>query len=203
MAKVIDFGLAKSLGAGEPSDASLIQTTAGMFIGTPLYMAPERFGVQAADVDIRDDVYALGNLLYELLTGTTPIEAQRCAGLSWDELLRLIREDDPPSPSARLRNLENNALDTATALTRRPMLSSQVARGDLDWIPLKAIEKDRQRRYLSANALADDMRRYLSGEPVSAVPPSRTYRQRTLLRKHRDDDVVQATICTIRRIQGG
>ncbi|MGL4549909.1 MAG: protein kinase domain-containing protein, partial [Gemmataceae bacterium] len=160
--KVIDFGLAKACGGGTLTDQPL-ETGAGAVLGTPLYMAPEQ---AEGDVDTRADVYALGAILYELLTGTTPLDRERFADAGLAEALRLLREEEPPRPSARV------ARPTARA-------------DELDWIVMKALAKERDRRYGSPAALADDLGRFLRHEPVAAGPPSAAYRVRKFLRRHR------------------
>jgi serine/threonine protein kinase/tetratricopeptide (TPR) repeat protein len=181
--KVIDFGLAKALGAMALTDKTL-HTTYGTVVGTPLYMAPEQVGINALDVDTRTDIYALGAILYELLTGSTPLEKRRYKDVAWEEIKRLIREEEPAKPSLRLSS--SDALPTLAARRQtEPAKLSRLVRGDLDWIVLKALEKDRNRRYETANGLAMDVQRHLSGEPVLAAPPSATYRLRKFLRKRR------------------
>src|SRR5581483_1003550 len=162
--KVIDFGVAKAVG-GRLGDASL-HTGVAQLVGTPLYTSPEQAGAGGPDVDTRSDVYSLGVLLYELLTGTTPVEAGRLKDAGNDELRRIIREDDPPRPSARLGTLAPGML--AAVAARRgvePRRLGREVRGELDWIVMRCLEKDRDRRYESAAALARDVERHLAGEP--------------------------------------
>jgi eukaryotic-like serine/threonine-protein kinase len=172
--KVIDFGIAKAI--GQRLTEKTIYTRFTQMIGTPLYMSPEQAEVNALDVDIRSDVYSLGVLLYELLTGTTPFDSKRFATAPYEEIRRIIKEEDPPKPSTRLTAL-GAALTTVLAQrrTERTKLSALV-KGDLDWIVMKALEKDRSRRYETASALAADLRRFLNQEPVEARPPSTWYR---------------------------
>src|SRR5205085_1867991 len=152
--KVIDFGLAKALHDLPLTDKTLF-TGLGAILGTPLYMAPEQAEYNAVDIDKRVDVYALGVLLYELLTGSTPFEKARFAKAAWDEIRRLIKEEEPPRPSARLSTDE--ALPSVAAHRQlEPTKLGKFVRGDLDWIAMKALAKERDRRYDSANALADD-----------------------------------------------
>ncbi len=182
--KVIDFGLAKALSAvGTLTDRTLY-TAFGTVVGTPLYMAPEQVGINAMDVDTRSDVYALGVILYELLTGTTPLEKQRIKQAAWDEVQRVIREEEAPRPSLRLSS--SNALASLAASRQmEPLKLTRLIRGDLDWIVMKALEKDRARRYPTANGLARDVQRFLAQEPVEASPPSASYRLRKFARRNR------------------
>jgi len=182
--KVIDFGLAKSLGATNRLTEQTLYTAYGTVVGTPYYMAPEQVGINALDVDTRTDIFALGVMLYELLTGTTPLERQRFQRAAWDEIRRLIREEEPPRPSQRLSHSESLA-SLAASRSTEPLKLSRLIRGDLDWIVMKALEKDRNRRYDTANALAADVQRFLSAEPVLAVPPSAGYRLRKFVRRHK------------------
>jgi eukaryotic-like serine/threonine-protein kinase len=182
--KVIDFGLAKALGATGVLTDKTLHTAFGAVVGTPLYMAPEQVGINALDVDTRTDIYALGVILYELLTGTTPLEKKQLREAAWDEMRRLIREEEPPRPSMRLST--SDALPSLAAGRQiEPARLTKLIRGELDWIVMKALEKDRNRRYDTANGLAADLRRHLDGEPVLAVPPSAGYRLRKFARKNR------------------
>ncbi|MBL8232478.1 MAG: serine/threonine protein kinase [Bryobacterales bacterium] len=180
--KVIDFGLAKAL-SGEMSDASLL-TMPGSVVGTLRYMSPEQAEFGKSDIDTRSDVYSLGVLLYELATGTTPLEEEQTAKSSYVEMLRRIREEDPPPPSSRARQ---SGKSTEIARQRRNDTNRDAGllQAELDWIVMKALEKDRSRRYETANGLARDLERFLAGEPLEAAPLSATYRVRKLVRKHR------------------
>ena len=180
--KVIDFGVAKATGS-QLTDASLV-TGFGALVGTPEYMSPEQAQLNQLDIDTRSDVYALGVLLYELLTGTTPIDRKRLGQNALLEILRVIREEEPPRPSARLSTCETLASIAATRRTE-PAKLARLMRGDLDWIVMKCLEKERSRRYETANALARDLGRYLHDEVVEARPPSAGYRLRKFMRKHR------------------
>jgi serine/threonine protein kinase/tetratricopeptide (TPR) repeat protein len=197
--KVIDFGLAKALGAAALTERTL-HTAYGTAVGTPLYMAPEQVGINALDVDTRTDIYALGAILYELLTGTTPLEKRRFKEAAWDEVKRLIGEEEPPRPSLRLSS--SDALPTLAARRQmEPAKLSRSVKGDLDWITLKALEKDRNRRYETANGLALDVERHLSGEPVLAAPPSVRYRLGKFLRKRRGP-VLAASLVVLALLAG-
>jgi serine/threonine protein kinase/Tfp pilus assembly protein PilF len=193
--KVIDFGIAKAT-SGQLSEATLVTNYAQM-IGTPQYMSPEQAELTSQDVDTRSDVYSLGVLLYELLTGTTPLERERMSEISFDELRRIIREEEPPTPSTRLSTLDA-ALDTTAENrhTDRRMLTKQVS-GELDWIVMEALEKDRTRRYESASDLAKDVERYLADEPVEACPPSSVYLLRKALRRHKTSFAFTATVALL------
>ena len=140
-------------------------------IGTPLYMSPEQAEVNALDVDTRSDVYSPGRAAYELLTGTTPFDRQRLATASYDEIRRIIKEEEPPEPSTRLSSTPE-AAKIAGARRTEPAKLAKLVHGELDWIVMKALEKDRGRRYQTANGLARDIQRYLADEPVEACPPS-------------------------------
>lgn len=182
IAKVIDFGVAKAL--GERLTDLTLHTAVGQIIGTPRYMSPEQLDVTREDVDTRSDVYSLGVILYELLVGMPPFdELGGGRRQSLEELLRRIREQEPSPPSLRVSTggPQSDRLADLRGVPK-PQLSRQL-RGDLDWIVLKALE-DRERRYSSPSALADDLRRFLGGEPVEARPPSKVYRTRKFLRKH-------------------
>jgi tetratricopeptide (TPR) repeat protein len=160
-------------------------TQFGSIIGTLEYMSPEQAEMSALGVDTRSDIYSLGVLLYELLTGTTPLTRQRINEVAYDEALRLVREEEPPKPSTRL-SASGAALPMISARRRTPPTRlARLIRGELDWIVMKALEKDRTRRYETANGLARDIERFLADEPVEASPPSAIYRLKKLARKHR------------------
>jgi serine/threonine protein kinase/tetratricopeptide (TPR) repeat protein len=180
--KVIDFGIAKAV--SQRLTDKTVFTEVNQMIGTPAYMSPEQARMGALDLDTRCDIYSLGVLMYELLTGVTPFDAHTLRQAEYDEMQRMIREVDPPKPSTRLSAL--NALPQIAA-TRRvdPRKLPQLVRGELDWIVMKCLEKDRTRRYETADALRSDITRYLSDQPVLAGPPSRTYRLRKFVRRHR------------------
>ncbi|MCX6930139.1 MAG: protein kinase, partial [Verrucomicrobia bacterium] len=183
--KVIDFGIAKATGGQRLTDNTLF-TAFEQFIGTPAYMSPEQAGMSGLDIDTRSDIYALGVLLYELLTGRTPFDAKELAQAGMDEMLRRIREAEPPKPSTRLSALQGEELTTTAQRrhTEPPKLLHQV-RGDLDWVVMKCLEKNRTRRYETANGLAADLQRHLNNEPVVARPPSQMYRLQKLVRRNK------------------
>jgi tetratricopeptide (TPR) repeat protein/serine/threonine protein kinase len=196
--KVIDFGIAKATGQ-QLTDKTLFTNFAQM-IGTPLYMSPEQAQLSGLDVDTRSDVYSLGVLLYELLTGTTPFNRERFKAAGYDEMRRIIREEEPPRPSTRLSTAGRAATTASANRGSDPRRLSRLFRGELDWIVMKALEKDRNRRYESANGFAADVRRYLADEPVEACPPSVGYRLRKFGRRNRaalaTSSVVAAALLT-------
>ena len=182
--KVIDFGIAKAT-QGRLTDATVF-TAFEQFIGTPVYMSPEQAEMSSLDIDTRSDIYSLGVLLYELLTGKPPFDPKAFTQAGVDQIRRQIREVEPPRPSARLRTLDADERTTIARL--RGTAESQLSialRGDLDWIVMRCIEKDRTRRYDTANGLAMDIQRYLRNEPVVARPPSTAYLLHKLIRRHR------------------
>jgi eukaryotic-like serine/threonine-protein kinase len=181
--KVIDFGVAKALGQ-ELTDKTLFTGIAQM-VGTPLYMSPEQAGMSDLDVDTRSDIYSLGVLLYELLTGTTPFDKERFKRAAYDEIRRIIREEEPPRPSTRLSESKQALPSISAQRQTEPAKLTRLVRGELDWIVMKALEKDRNRRYETANGLALDVQRYLADEPVQACPPSASYRLRKFTRRNR------------------
>jgi WD40 repeat protein/serine/threonine protein kinase len=180
--KVIDFGLAKAM--YQPLTEHTLHTAQGLMMGTPLYMSPEQAELNNLDVDTRTDIYALGVILYELLTGTTPLERKRLKEAAWQEMLRLIKEEEPPKPSMRLSG-SGTLPNVAAQRKLEPATLTKLVRGDLDWIVMKALDKERGRRYETANGLARDLQNYLADEPVEATPPSRGYRLRKFARKHK------------------
>jgi eukaryotic-like serine/threonine-protein kinase len=181
--KVIDFGIAKAM--GQQLTEKTIYTNFAQMIGTPLYMSPEQAEISGLDVDTRSDVYSMGVLLYELLTGTTPFEGQRLSKVGYDEVRRIIREEEPLRPSARISTVGKLATTAGQKRQADPRKLTRLFRGELDWIVMKALEKDRNRRYETANSFALDVKRYLHDEPVEACPPSAAYRLRKFARRHR------------------
>jgi serine/threonine protein kinase len=183
LAKVIDFGVAKA--TSQRLTERTLYTRQGVLVGTPEYMSPEQAGTSALDVDTRTDIYSLGVLLYDLLVGALPFEPLRLRKAALDELLRIIREEEPPKPSTRISSLGNAAKAIAARRgTDLPSLSRQV-RGDLDWITMKTLEKDRQRRYQSAAELAEDLRRHLRDDPIVARPASLGYQVTKFARRNK------------------
>jgi WD40 repeat protein/serine/threonine protein kinase len=181
--KVIDFGVAKA--SGQQLTEKTLFTNFAQMIGTPLYMSPEQAEMNGLDVDTRSDVYALGVLLYELLTGTTPFDKERLRTAGYDEMRRIIREEEPAKPSTRLSTLGQAAGAASANRKSNPNRLSQLLRGELDWIVMRALEKDRNRRYESASAVAADVQRYLHDEPVLACPPNLGYQLRKFLRRNK------------------
>jgi eukaryotic-like serine/threonine-protein kinase len=181
--KVIDFGVAKATGQ-QLTDQTLV-TGFGAIVGTLEYMSPEQAELNQLDIDTRSDIYSLGVLLYELLTGTTPLEKKQLRRVAFDEMLRIIREEEPPRPSTRLSDSRDSLPSISAQRQMEPAKLTKLVRGELDWIVMKSLEKDRSRRYETANGLARDIQHYLSDEPVEACPPSSAYRLRKFARKHR------------------
>ena len=182
--KVIDFGVAKAT-EGRLTDLT-VYTQLHQFIGTPAYMSPEQAEMSGLDIDTRSDIYSLGVLLYELLTGNTPFDAKELLKRGLDEIRRTIREVEPPRPSTRLSTLANgDVTDVARQRHTEATKLINLLRGDLDWVVMKCLEKDRTRRYETANGLAMDLKRFLHNEPVVARPPSAMYRLEKLVRRNK------------------
>jgi serine/threonine protein kinase/tetratricopeptide (TPR) repeat protein len=190
--KVIDFGVAKALGQ-ELTDKTCFTEIAQM-IGTPLYMSPEQAGMSDLDIDTRSDIYSMGVLLYELLTGTTPFTKERFKKAAYDEIRRIIREEEPPKPSTRLSDSKDSLPSISAQRQTEPAKLTKLVRGELDWIVMKALEKDRNRRYEAANGLAHDIERYLNNEAVLACPPTAGYRLRKFVRRNKGPVVAAALV---------
>ena len=190
--KVIDFGLAKATTGLQLSEQSLF-TAFGSVMGTPLYMAPEQADFNAVDVDTRADVYALGVILYEMLTGTTPLTKETMKKAALDEMLRLVREQEAPTPSSRLSSAESTP-SVAANRQIEPAKLGRFVKGELDWIVLKALSKDRDRRYETANGFARDVERFLNHEPVSAGPPSTRYRLQKFVQRNRGQVIAASLV---------
>jgi len=188
--KIIDFGVAKAI--AQPLVDRPLYTEVGTLIGTPEYMSPEQAEMTGLDIDTRTDVYALGVVLYELLTGMLPFDSKTLRQQNLDEIRRTIREVEPPRPSTRVTRMD----DTQTSVGQRSGIASLAGelRGDLDWITMKALEKDRTRRYSTASQLADDIERYLSSQPVMAGPPSARYRIQKFVARNRGPVIAAAVV---------
>jgi serine/threonine protein kinase/Flp pilus assembly protein TadD len=194
VATIIDFGIAKAIGP-RLTDKTVF-TEFGQVVGTIEYMSPEQAKLNQLDIDTRTDVYSLGVLLYELLTGETPVDRKRLPEAAFDEMLRMIREEEPPKPSTRLSS--SDSLPSVAANRHvEPAKLTKLVRGELDWIVMKCLEKDRKRRYQTANELAVDMRRYLADEPVQAGPPSNWYALRKFARRNKWPMLAAVTIVTL------
>ncbi|HEV3079719.1 MAG TPA: serine/threonine-protein kinase, partial [Gemmataceae bacterium] len=194
VAKIIDFGVAKATGP-KLTERTLF-TEFGQVVGTLEYMSPEQAKLNALDIDTRSDIYALGVLLYELLTGTTPFETKRLRQVAFDEVLRIIREEEPPTPSTRLSSTQELP-SIAAKRGLEPRRLSGLVRGELDWIAMKCLEKDRNLRYETANGLARDIERYLHDEPVQAYPPSAGYRLRKFVRRNKGPVLAAMTVSLV------
>jgi serine/threonine protein kinase len=181
--KVIDFGVAKAV--GQSLTEKTVYTRFAQMVGTPLYMSPEQAEMSGVDVDTRTDVYSLGVLLYELLTGTTPFDGDRFRKAAFDEIRRIIKEEEPPRPSTRLTSLGATLSAVSARRGTEPGRLAGLVRGELDWIVMRCLEKDRNRRYESAGGLAKDVQRHLTGDAVEACPPTLGYRLRKAYRRNR------------------
>ncbi len=189
--KVIDFGLAKAM--HQPLTEKSIHTGHGIMVGTPVYMSPEQAEHNNLDVDTRTDIYSLGVVLYELLVGTTPLERQQLQQAAFDEILRLIKEVEPPRPSVRL-STSGSLPSIAAQRSIEPKDLRKSLTGDLDWIVMKSLDKERSRRYDTANGFALDIERFLNEEPVEACPPSRSYRIHKFVKRYRAQVTAAATV---------
>jgi serine/threonine protein kinase/formylglycine-generating enzyme required for sulfatase activity len=196
--KVIDFGVAKA--AGQTLTDKTLMTGFGAIVGTPEYMSPEQASLNNLDIDTRSDVYSLGVLLYELLTGTTPVDKKSLGKAAVLEILRIVREVEAPRPSAKLSTLDTLPTVAANRGTE-PAKLSRLMKGELDWLVLKALEKDRTRRYETANALSRDIQRYLADEVVEARPPSVGYRVSKFVRRHKGQ-VIAASLVLLALLAG-
>jgi eukaryotic-like serine/threonine-protein kinase len=181
--KIIDFGVAKATGQ-KLTDRTMF-TGFGAVVGTVEYMSPEQAEPNQMDIDTRSDIYALGIMLYELVTGTTPLSLNRTKQAGMAEVLRLIREEDPPKPSTRISQSRESLVSVASQRKVDPAKLTKQVRGELDWLVMKALEKDRNRRYETANSFALDVQRYLNDEPVLASPPSATYRLKKFAKRNK------------------
>src|SRR5207247_245527 len=181
--KVIDFGVAKA--TEQKLTERTLFTQYGTMVGTLEYMSPEQAEMSALGVDTRSDIYSLGVLLYELLTGSTPLSPKRVKEAAYAEILRMIREEEPPKPSTRLSDSGEALASISAQRHMEPAKLTRIVRGELDWIVMKCLEKDRNRRYETASAYAADVQRYLNDEAVQACPPSAWYRFRKFARRNR------------------
>ncbi|HMP79520.1 MAG TPA: serine/threonine-protein kinase [Pirellulaceae bacterium] len=199
--KVIDFGLAKAMETTERLTDKSLMTEIGRILGTLKYMSPEQAGLESQDIDIRTDVYSLGVILYELLTGSTPLDEKSLKGQAILSVLATIREQDPAKPSSRLSHSGDSAASITSARRTDSGSLYRILSGDLDWVVMKALEKDRTRRYDSVSSIAADVRRFLESEPVVARPPSLNYRVRKFVRKNRTG-VIAVSLVTLSLIGG-
>jgi tetratricopeptide (TPR) repeat protein len=193
--KVIDFGVAKA--TSQTLTEKTMFTGLGQIVGTLEYMSPEQAKVNQLDIDTRSDIYSLGVLLYELLTGGTPFDKQRLRSAAFDEMLRIIREEEPPKPSTRLSELSDSLPSISAQRRTEPAKLTKLVRGELDWIVMKALEKDRSRRYETASAFAADIQHYLHDESVVACPPSASYRLTKFVRRNKGRLALAAMVLSL------
>jgi tetratricopeptide (TPR) repeat protein/tRNA A-37 threonylcarbamoyl transferase component Bud32 len=193
--KVIDFGIAKA--TNQELTSKTLFTRHHQMIGTPAYMSPEQAEMSGLDIDTRSDVYSLGVLLYELLTGTPPFDPDELLSQGYAEMMRIIREQEPHKPSTRLSTMGDLATQTAKRRRVDVRQLGSILRGDLDWIVMKCLEKDRRRRYDTANGLAMDIRRHLDDEPVVAGPPSASYRLGKFIKRHRGGVIASTVVAAL------
>jgi len=190
--KVIDFGVAKA--TEQKLTERTLFTQYGTMVGTPQYMSPEQAEMSALGIDTRSDIYSLGVLLYELLTGSTPLTGKRLKEAAHAEILRMIKEEEPPKPSTRLSDSGDSLPSISASRGTEPAKLGKMIRGELDWIVMKCLEKDRNRRYETASGFAADVRRYLDDQPVEACPPSASYRLRKFTRRNKGPVVAASVI---------
>src|SRR6266571_3169719 len=190
--KVIDFGVAKA--TEQKLTERTLFTQYGTMVGTPEYMSPEQAEMSALGVDTRSDIYSLGVLLYELLTGSTPLTHKRMKEAAYAEILRMIKEEEPPKPSTRLSDSGEALASISAQRHMEPAKLTKLVKGELDWIVMKCLAKDRNRRYETANGFAADVQRYLADEPVQACPPSVGYRLRKFARRNKGGLAVAALV---------
>ena len=197
IAKVIDFGLAKALEHHTKLTDKTMFTEFGQVLGTLQYMSPEQAQLDGMDIDTRTDIYSLGVILYELLTGSTPIDKETLQHNALLQVLEIIRKKEPPRPSQRLSSSRDLLSTAAERQQIQPMRLQRLLRGDLDWIVMKALEKNRSRRYDSAKDFYDDIKRYVNNEAIEARPPSTSYRLRKFISNHRGLVASLATITAL------